>query len=672
MRPQDFFNQGRRFFIDDRDKIAEYVYENCREEFEFVRQVADDTVNGKFLFILRWDMERTNKPVVFEKEIDWLYQPGDDPEWIFAFNRMRFWICLGQAYAVTKDEKYSRSFVSQLCSWIDTVRREDPKAEKAWRTIEAGIRMEYWFKAIQYFEGSPVLTEEVLDKFIDSMTEHAEFIMEVWNSYNMMSNWGILANHGLFIAGVMLPETPRTLQYRREALRRLDAEIRMQVFRDGMQWEQSPMYHNEVAHDFLDVVLLAKRNGIALPEAIERKTRDMCYADLYSMKPDGNELAMGDSDEIDMRDIITKGAYLYGDSILKSGGYERLDFECVWDLGYRALEEYRSIQPVKPHRNSFALNDSGNFYFRSGWDREAVYLHFRCGSLGAGHGHSDQLHFDLFARGEDILIDPGRFTYVDKPERYEFKDPEAHNTCTVDGRKFIVCTDSWSCSKLYRAVNQKLYDCVKYGYIEGGHLGYYDLDSGSVLVNRRIIYIKPDILVVADEFYASGTHTYQQYFHFNNKGRISGGREYFTYESERNFVELLTVGKGISAQLMPSRISRHYNQTEDGFVLKTGWKASGFSGVFTVISLNPAEEHIPVSVEKLPVKSNFKGILFDERQIEAIAITKGDRDYTVVIAHEEYASPTDTFLTGGCTGYGNAVVFDRAAGETQIGTVLLW
>ncbi|MFR9256691.1 MAG: heparinase II/III family protein [Merdibacter sp.] len=46
---------------------------------------------------------------------------------------------------------------------------------------------------------------------------------------------------------------------------------------------------------------------------------------------------------------------------------------------------------------------------------------FTNGVHGGGHAHEDKLHVDLFYRGEDIVRDSGRLTYVDKPERYEFK-----------------------------------------------------------------------------------------------------------------------------------------------------------------------------------------------------------------------------------------------------------
>lgn len=659
-----------RGFIDDRDKIANWVTAHCPDAVRDIIAVADDVAAQKFLFNLRWDMERTYEPVTFDGPIDWLHQPGDDPEWIFAFNRMRFWICLAQAYAITKDERYAQAFSRQLESWIDAVRRDDPACAKAWRSIEAGIRMEYWCKAMAYFDGSPSVTKGTRAKFASSVTEHAEFIMGVWNSYNLMSNWGVLANHGLFVASVMLPQSERTKEWQTEAIARLAKEITTQVYADGTQWEQSPMYHNEVTHDYLDVIILARRNGIELPECIERKTRDMCHANLAWIKPDGNEPCMGDSDDIDARDIVSKGAYLFRDGELKSVGYGTLDFDCVWDLGYRAIREYEKIKPTTPNGRVRSLPDSGNYYWRSTWGSDATYLHFHCGTLGAGHGHSDQLHVDLYANGEDILVDSGRFTYVAKGERFEFKDSTAHNTTTVDGKNFYECKDSWECSKLSRAVNRACAERNGYALFEGGHLGYYDMEGGGAFVNRRVIVLSQTLFVIADEFYASGRHSYQSYLHFNNAGHVSrdGGRSW-RYTSGRNtaYVSYASASGNLEDTRIQTRVSRHYNQAVENSTLKTSCAGAGFASLFTVLSLGK-----PVVAELVPVRSNFKGIEFDRKMIEALNVAQGDRSFTVVVAHQEYASPTDTFLADGRTGFGQVVVFDRAAGETETGTVLQW
>ena len=50
MSKREFFNkENRRFFIDDIEKISEYVKENCMEEAEKIIAVAND---GRFYFIL--------------------------------------------------------------------------------------------------------------------------------------------------------------------------------------------------------------------------------------------------------------------------------------------------------------------------------------------------------------------------------------------------------------------------------------------------------------------------------------------------------------------------------------------------------------------------------------------------------------------------------------------
>lgn len=673
MTPSAFFSRSQRFFLRgaaDRDRVAAFVRERYPEEAARLVRSADDVVARRFVFEERWDMERTHVPEVFPGEIDWLHQPGDDPEWIFAFNRMRFWITLGRAYALTRDERYARAFASQMVHWVNTVKREDPANAKAWRTIEAGIRMEYWVKTMAHFEGSPSITDAVMDTFVASMIEHAEFIMGVWNAYNLMSNWGVLANHGLFIVGMTVP-APRADDYAREAARRMAEEARIQIDDDGFQWEQSPMYHNEVTSCYLDVVTLADRAGYELPDPVRRKTRDLCRASALSAKPNGFELCMGDSDDIDQRDLIVRGAVVFNDPFLRAAGGPAMDMDAAWDLGADAIAAYEAMPAEWPDSSDSALFHSGNFHLRDRWGEDATHVHLHCGTLGAGHGHSDKLHIDLFARGEDILVDAGRYTYVNKPERFEFKNASAHNTVTVDDEEVYTPKDSWECSRLSRAVNRRFVSGDRYAYAEGGHLGYQTLPSGGVFVNRRVLYLKPDILVLVDEFHTAAAHTYQRRFHFSDQGAVAGSGRRFTFDTQRNAVDLLLVGGTPEAQLVETRVSRRYNETDANVTLRVDDRGTASTHLITVIGLNPAGGREALNVDTVPVHSSFKGIRFDDETIQALNITKGGRHYTVVVAHKEYASPTDTFVADGCVGFGEIAVFDRTAGETSVGTILV-
>jgi len=649
----------RKFFFCNADAVSAYVKAHCNEEMEKIIEAADLMAENTLLFNLRWDMEQTHVPICFENEIDWLHRPGDDPEWTYAANRMRAWVCMGQAYAITADEKYPCAFVRQMRHWVNTVRQDDPKAANAWRSIEVGIRLETWLKTFEYMKKSPAVTDEAKAIFTKSIIEHAEFIMEVWNGFNLLSNWGVLANHGLFLAGVMLSQNERTAEYVRVSVERLQKCSKIQIYPDGVHWEQSPMYHNEVLRCFLDVLILARRNNIDLPPVIAANTRKMLYASFLSGKPNGHEIMMGDSDDIDQRDLITIGASLFSDGMLKWGGYPRLDFDSAWTLGSDEIKRYDDIVPMMPQSLNHSLSDSGNFYFRSDWSEDAIFVHFHCGTLGGGHGHADKLHFDLFANGEDIFIDPGRYTYVPKEERYFYKRPCAHNTITVDGIRLYEPNDSWAVKNLGRLAGRKMVERGGYIYIEGSHLGFI---SDGVFAERKMIQLEPGLLLICDAFHGSHEkmRTYRQHFQWNNLGDVSGQECSYVYSSQKNTATIELISEeNIETELVPSRISRHYNRQEASIALKTKISADGFASVFSVISIDKAGDEIQVSAKKEQVQSSFYDSVFSHKDIEALTITKGTKKYTAVIAHREFASPTDLFNVGDCIGFGHVVVFDR-------------
>ena len=320
-----------------------------------------------------------------------------------------------------------------------------------------------------------------------------------------------------------------------------------------------------------------------------------------------------------------------------------------------------------PAQTDFALTDSGNYVFRSGWGPEDAWVRFHCGLLGAGHGHADQLHFDLSAFGEDVLTESGRYTYVFGPSRREFKEISGHNTVAVEGVPLYDCKDSWGCGRLSRAVNRDFYSDSRYGYAEGGHLGWYDQ---GVFVNRRLIFLKPDVVIAVDEFYAGGSHTYRQFFHWGETGTLAAQEDGFIWKGRSCTARLRQVSAApVSAAVKTGRVSRHYNQSAEGPVLETAVQGQGFVSVWSVLALDRAGEPEPLRVDKLPVTSNIKGVQFEDRQIEALRIRKGARSWVAAVSHMEYVSPVDSFSAGGCCGFGGVVVFDEASGQ-EMGTVL--
>ena len=670
MKKEAFFDRDQfHYYFEDGKAVAEYCRKFFREDVLHTIEVADGVCEKYFLFNSKWDLEQAD-PVKFEGKVDWNYMPSGDPEFVWQFNRHRFFMTLGQAYQITGDEKYARAFVELAEDWIDTVPLNEETAGGPWRSLETGFRGEYWCKAVWLFHDSPSLTEEFLQKYYDSLTLHAKHLINCHSPYRYMSNWGVIENHGLFEIAVCLPQNEKTKEWINFAVKNLEVQAKMQIMPDGVQWEQSPMYHNEVLHCFLDVLLLAERNGIALPKVIPEQTKKMAMADLVWLKPDHHIVMMGDSDDIDVRDRISVAAYLFHDPVLRFGGYERLDYESIWDLGIRAAISYQDMEKQKPDFLSAYLEYSGNTYFRSDWSENANFLHLHSGTLGAGHGHSDKLHIDLVVNGEDVLMDGGRFTYVTGEKRFEYKDPTGHNTVTVDDKPFTVCKDSWECSKLAQPVKENFRCTESAEFVQTGHLGYMDMPGG-VFLNRKIVYLKPDIFILVDEMYTGDEHSYQQYFHFNNEGVVSrkeGKIPVVTYRGEKAKADFYFLSDDIRIVLQKGHISRHYNQEEGNTVCKVTKEQRGFASLVTVIDADPDRV---LTVEKIPVKSALKGSTYPETMAEALKLNVRGKEYVVIVCHQEINSPTDMAEADGCMGYGNVIVFDKEK-QQVVGEVLNW
>lgn len=649
----------------DYEKVASYCKENYIEEVKEVIETADNICNKNFIFNLNWDMEQTHKVVHFENDIDWEYCPEDDPEWIFALNRHRYWICLGQAYYLTGNDKYAATFVVQLCHWIDNVKLNDTTKNTTWRSIEAGLRMEYWIKAFNYFKDSDYMTADIVEKFTNSLREHGEYLLLKNVPFSTISNWGVIENHGLFEVGIVLFND----EYVEVAKKRLEEEISMQVLDDGVHWEQSPMYHNEVLNCFLDVIYMGQENSVSFTEDFIKKARKMAVVNVSWKKSNHKEFMQGDSDDFDLRDVLTRSGYIFNDGVLKFTGYKKMDFNNVWEFGYKSVEQYEQIKAKEPDFISRSLEATGNHYLRSSWEEDCNLLHFSCGRVGGGHGHCEKLHIDLMANGEDVLMDSGRFTYVDNDIRHKLKGAIGHNTIVVDDTDFMTMTDSWGFSKLAMPVKQKSYISDKYDFIQGGHLGY--IHQG-VFVNRKIIFIKPDIYVVSDEMYTGDSHKYNQYFHFNNYGKveINEKKSCISYKGEKSnvvmqFFDNITMGK------ISTNISRLYNKLEENFTVKTEFSDEKSCFRTFVIDINSVGADSKSIIEKVAVESVGDIIGHNHEMIEAIKIKKNNKEYIVFIAHEETFSNVNLFKTEECNMLGNVVVVEKD-GDVSTRTVLNW
>ena len=649
------------FWCSDVSATAAAVLRDCPEDARRCISIADDVLENRFIFRDHWEMERTYEPVQFgpaESDIDWAHIPGADAEWLYAMNRHTSFVNLGKAWQYTHDRRYAEKWARLMEDWIDRVPLTTESEGNTWRSLEAGLRCEYWLRSIKLVEDSGVLTEPLRRKVEACLLRHGEYLTGKWGEFQKISNWGVLQDHGLFLLGVLFNRQ----EWQTLALERLDQNLHRSVMDDGSQWEQSPMYHCEVLHNAADVLLIARQNGIEVPRRFEQNVHKMFRALAAWVKPNGCLPCQSDSDDADARDILAMGALMFQDDVLRTAAGSKPLEENYWDFGADCAARLAQLPEAQDACASDALPDSGNYMLRTARTPQAAYLRFHCGSMGGGHGHADQMHVDAGCLGEDFLIDTGRYTYVDCPQRLELKRPSAHNTTRVDEMDFSPCADTWAYVSQAVPVKLPFWFTPTADLVCGGHLGYA---KQGVAVFRRVVWLKKlCAAVIFDEFFADEKtpHCYEQYFHFGAGSVCMEGRTVrWKGKQARAALHCLSDAQ---CSLSKGAYSTDYNRLEEGDVLTVRRQDKGFVSLVTVLDL-AAEDALCARL--VPVERTDGQPLTIPAQ--AVRLQRGNERTVVLERHGDMPTPVGLLCADGFSGHGRTVVFSD---EMLEGIVLDW
>lgn len=654
----NIYRSKENIYIQEFNKTAIFR-ENYKDDNATNIKTADEVLNNYFLFRYPWDMEKTNIPHQFKKEIDWKAIPNGDEEWCFMLNRHRYWTDIGGAYFLTGKEKYAKGFVNQVTHWIDNNPLQDDLKKFSWRRIEAGIRCENWIKSFELIKDSKHITPEFLAKFLNSLYQHGIYINSAFSDFSKTSNWGVLEFHGLFNLSQFLKEFKVAKKWEKDAIANLETCIKLQILEDGTQWEQSPMYHNEVFHCYLNVNLLAQRNNIELPEIIVQKTKDMAYANIKWQKPNFHQPVLGDSDDTDLRGLITLAALIFKDPVLKSRAYKTVNYEANFLLNSQEIKTYNNLEVKAPSFLSVYQKSSGDFYMRTSWEQDATYSSLHLKKLGCGHGHDNILHFTIFANNRDYLIDGGRYSYVDNKWRAYFKGNASHNTLGVDNLPNSVYQNSWANKFEARAEGDFTKSTTLFDYGEAINTAYQRLED-PVKLKRRMLYIKPNVWLLFDSFSAKGKHTYSQYFNFPDKNVeiLNAGIE--TTFSDNNL--RIQPIKSVELKLTDEWRSPEYNLKIENKRAELFKEAVGFTSLINVLYF---PELTDLKYKKEPVYSRRDGLLSD-KDVEAVSLEIEGAKYTILVVHNSSSPANHFYKVNNILVQGEVVLIENSNGKTQV------
>lgn len=410
---------------EERNVIVESAESTLRHEFDLLGsgmvKLEPFQWNKDFKTGFEWN------DGIFYRKILATTPRGTDIKIPWELSRCHHLLWLGEAYLLTRDEKYAKELVYELNDWIE----KNPLMYTVnWTcAMDVAIRSVNWLYALVFIKNSKNLTDELIDKVYKSLYQHGFFIINNLEKVIPYSN-----NHyfsdivGLLYLGQLFKQTRTGAKWFRFALKEYYKETLIQNLPSGVNYEKSVSYHRLMTELSLFPYYMLVRVGVNVPVIIkERLSKMVDYIRINAM-PNGNAPMIADNDDgrflpFVPRDFRKHGYLSQSDStemLIITSGIEQLP--C-----HTAKVESYLIQDAK-----IAILRRGNCYLfvnnadRWRFDKDT-------GKYIGTHMHSDLLSF-VYAVGEsEIFIDPGAYVYTsDLQKHVEFRSTAKHNTIVVD------------------------------------------------------------------------------------------------------------------------------------------------------------------------------------------------------------------------------------------------
>ena len=608
----------------------------------FKKNNADRLLNNTFIFDDPWAMEATNIPYTFKGNIDWNINPFGDPEWTYMLSRNDFVLDLAYVGDYFNKSKYLYKSKYFIFDFIQNSQCIEKNFNTSWRSLDSSIRVKNWIKSYRILNKYKILDDNEKAILNQSINNHIAYLSKIDTSFTRMSNWGIIGDSGLFCAALFMNDKKNILL----SYNRLIKQINNQIDEDGFHWEQSPMYHVEVLISLLDVIEEAKKYNYSLNSKIINIAKLMSYAVIKTQKPNHHQIMQGDSDDTDIRDILSRSALLLNNGLIKYFANEEISYP----YNNLKIKAYKEIKIRKPNFTSIALNDSGNYYLRSGWDKNDSLIHFSCGSLGSGHGHSNLLHFDFFSNNEDIIVDSGRYTYTECEERYQLKSTYLHNSILIDDIDYFKVKDSWGYESKGTFIKGNFIEKGPFKFVNSFNTSYININGS--LIERKIISLNKNLFLVFDIITTKGKHKITRYFHFDNKGILSNEKNIIKYK-KKNLNTYIYFEKDSNINEIKTLYSKKYNEIETKPTLKIEDTIENETSLLTVINVNDYK----IEIKEEPVESMQYNTVFNKKEVRAFSI-KSDKDkYTIIFELTQCNNGVDLFKVNQLMGFGKTIIF---------------
>ncbi len=367
---------------------------------------------------------------------------------------MDFLIDIAVAYRETQNVKYKKAIIDFINLWIE----DNIENLEVHRTIDTGIRILNWIETLDF------IGECYTDKMICALNIQVKMLHERYRLKDDLSNWGLFQTIGV-LANKNYLDDNKQIEFWNEKLK---LQLEMQINEEGFHWENSIMYQNQI------LLALCRLYRLDNNIDISKQIKVLAKSSNALMKHNNHQVMQNDSDDTDVAGLLKFASELVGNL----------------QLGKRSNDDISKIYCKKSNEN--AVNELLECYPKTGLfvkKNSSLYLSMHNHAYGSSHSHFMPCHIN-FTLEEDILIDPGRYSYQNVKERCQLKSIRSHNSPVMKNVISEEILNSWdSKTNIQRNdINCKLMDDIVYAKASYTCDGY--------LIIRRLIEIDSNLIVI--------------------------------------------------------------------------------------------------------------------------------------------------------------------------------
>ena len=301
---------------------------------------------------------------------------------------------------------------------------------------EISLRTLNWLFALYYYKNSVALTEERFQKVIHVIywqIKH-DYANINFSRKTVRNNHAVTECLMLYLGGLLLPFLPEANLWKSKGKQWFEEEIAYQVYEDGTFLQFSHNYQRVLVQLLTWAFYLSDANDEKFSPIVYQKAKKtldylyQCqepyngYLPNYGANDGALFFKLNDSTYRDYRPQLNALYYFFTDRNLYENKMVQEDVN--WYIN-NSKKRQTSTDYILQHREMSQYTEGGAYLMR---DKES-FTFLKCTQHKDRPSHADNLHIDIWYKGENIIRDAGTYKYNTDADLVKyFTGTAAHNT----------------------------------------------------------------------------------------------------------------------------------------------------------------------------------------------------------------------------------------------------